>query len=134
MEEAYFEDPYGSLPISQRLRKSFGASECIRCDRFYKSVFLVLSKVSRTTVEHPSTKRARVDEGVSVGHVWCHVPTLKDDMRGDLFRHYERMKKILRFYSFAQEQIEIVLESTFIADQRVCEVKNTAISLGIRMY
>ena len=72
-----------------------------------------VNEIGRYEAEY---RLAPVKSKVTVGSVFCHVPTFDENRENNLsVRHHDRRLKIYRFYSAAGEPIELVLQSTFVA-------------------
>ena len=115
--EVYILGYFGACLIPSHFQKSYGISELISSKRFIRSLFLVLTKAPGIGM-----KKARLTpmQGeVTVSKIFTHVPTFDlswvFDGNTENIRHYEHRKTIYRFFSAANEPIELVLDGTFIA-------------------
>jgi hypothetical protein len=107
-----YEEEGEQVPLNRHLKRDYGVSKSISSRQFVRSIFLIFARaenkitISEEEEDESAEKKARVtpSQKVTIGMAKTNIVAAK-------IGHYSRMKKIIRFYSAANEPLEICLES-----------------------
>ena len=104
-----YEEEGEQVPLNGHLKRDYGVSKSITSRQFVRSIFLVFARAatSETALDQDESamKKARIapSRKVTIGMAKSTVEVKKGQ--------YSRMKKIMRFFSAANEPMEMCFES-----------------------
>ena len=100
-----------NVSLSHHLKRDYGVSESIGSRQFLRSIFLIFaraeSKITNTKKKKRKAPRKAPSQKVTIGMAESRIRAAEEG------RFFFRMKKIIRFYSAANEPLEICIESRY---------------------